>query len=151
MLDLVIIILIFSSLNLSNTFAVLIPSVIEISASLTNRTNNLISSKHKFVLLPNSSTKNALSRISIPSWDVILSLIVLWIISELHTISILSSSNELNKLSVSGITILSFSSAVIPNSTTLFNKRANSQSCHSISFTGYHLASWISILPSTNK
>jgi hypothetical protein len=60
--------------------------------------------------------------------------------------------NELslsNNSSVSGITILSFSSVVIPNSTTLFNNLANSQSCQS--FVGYHLEALVSILPSANK
>ena len=121
--------------NESNTFEILIPLSIEILASSIKLTNNKISLEYKIsVLLPNSSTQNASSLTIISSLDVILSLIVLEIISDAYTISNLtwpssfSSLRLLNNSSVSGNIMLSSSSAVIPNSTILFNSLANSQS-----------------------
>ena len=121
--------------NESNTFEILIPPSIEILASSIKLTNNKISLEYKiFVLFPSSSIEYASSLTIISSLDVILSLIVLEIISDLYTTSNLtwpssfSSLRVLNNASVSGNIMLSSSSAVIPNSTILFNNLANSQS-----------------------
>ena len=121
--------------NESNTFEILIPPSIEILASSIKLTNNKISLEYKIlVLFPSSSIEYASSRTIISSLDVILSLIVLEIISDEYTTSNLtwpssfSSLRVFNNASVSGSIILSFSSALIPNSTILFNNLANSQS-----------------------